>query len=364
MSHSRMTSRPIGRATTRRLALALSTAMALAALGSPGAAAAVETTSAASSPVPPLEGELLAPASAPAEESPVFEGDSLEPVTPEDPSGPEGPDADAPGTPEEPGDEEDPASDGPTATPSPAGADVFSSSFWDGLSEFPYRYNTHRISIVDDPRLGSARKVLRFRVYQSDSGLTSNPRAQIETPYTFDRGEDRYMGFSVRLDSAFPTRLPSGAWVSFGSPAFGPPYAGASPVSLKVQNSSVGSVVRFQRNDTYNHDIPWTGPRVADVRGRWLDFVIRIKLHGDPSIGFVELWMNKGSGWVKQSLHGRSRLYMRTYDSSNNGGTNNSRLALYYRRDIPGPLTLFHGPLRIASASSTAFGAVAPTSYR
>ncbi len=95
-----------------------------------------------------------------------------------------------------------------------------------------------------------------------------------------------------------------------------------------------------------------------------LFLIIRIKLHGDPSIGFVELWMNTGSGWIKQSLHGRSRLYMRTYDSSNNGGTNNSRMGLYYRRDIPGPLTMFHGPLRIASASSTAFAAVAPTSYR
>ena len=348
----------------RRTAVVVAAGISLGALGAPGAARAAET-SAAASPVPALEGEPFAPASVNEGESPVLEGDAHGPGSLEDPSAFEFPDGDGPATlDEQPADGEDPAPGGPTPTPTPAGADVFSSSFWDGLSEFPYRYNTHRISIVDDPRLGSARKVLRFRVYQGDTGVTSNPRAQLETPYTFDRGEDRYFGYSVNLAQDFPTGLPSYGWVTLVEPAYGPPYSGASPFALRVQNQSGTAVVRWQRNASYNHDIPWTGPRVADVRGRWLDFVIRIKLHGDPSIGFVELWMNKGTGWIKQSLHGRSRLYMRTYDSSNNGGTNNSRVLLYYRRDIPGPLTMFHGPLRIASASSTAFAAVAPTSYR
>ena len=80
-------------------------------------------------------------------------------------------------------------------------------------------------------------------------------------------------------------------------------------------------------------------------------------------MGFVELWMNTGSGWHQQKLFGHDRLYMITYDDANDGGPNNSRLSLYYRADIPGPLTLYHGPHRIAAAGAGAFDLVAPRSY-
>lgn len=243
---------------------------------------------------------------------------------------------------------------------------LFASSFANGLTEFPERINRERIAVVDDPVLGRRRKVLRFRVYNGDTAPTANPRAQLETPYDFRPGDDRYMGFSYRFGPAFPTRLPSRAWVTLGSIAYGPPFAGAAPVSIRVQNH-VGSdgraELRWQRNATYEYDIPWAGPRIADVRGRWIDFVIRTRLSRDPRRGFVELWMNTGSGWARQRLHGRRRLHMRTYDDSNGGGPNNSRVSLYYRRDIPGPLTVFHGPVKIARAGPGAFQAVAPRSH-
>lgn len=244
--------------------------------------------------------------------------------------------------------------------------DVFASHFADGFAEFRHQNNPNRIDVVDDPVLGPARKVLRFRVGQGDAGLTENPRAQLETPYDFEHGDDRYIGFSVNLAHDFPTDLPRGGWVTLGSMAYGPPYAGAGPIGLRVQNGAGGrgAELRWQRNDTYDFDIPWTGPRVADVRGRWVDFVVRTRLHDDPDVGFVQLWMNTGSGWEAQKLAGRRRLRMRTYDDSNGRGRNNTRLALYYRRDIPGPLTVFHGPARVASAGAGAFAAVAPSSYR
>ena len=244
-------------------------------------------------------------------------------------------------------------------------ADVFVSRYADGLDEFSHRNNPQRIRVVNDPVLGAVRKVLRFRVGRADAGLTENPRAQLETPYDFEQGDDRYIGFSVNLPRDFPTQLPRGGWVTLGSMAYGPPYAGPGPIALRVQNrvGGGGAELRWQRNDTYDFDIPWTGPRVADTRGRWIDFVVRTKLHEDPEVGFVQLWMNTGSGWRAQSLAGRRRLRMRTYDESNGRGHNNTRLSLYYRKDIPGPLTVFHGPARVASAARGAFSAVAPRSY-
>lgn len=252
-----------------------------------------------------------------------------------------------------------------TATPTLAPSKLlFASSFGNGLEEFTDKIHPERISVVDDPVLGSARKVLKFEVYNSDTGPTDNPRAQIETPYDFAEGDDRYAGFSYYFPSSFPTQLPSQGWVSLGSIAYGPPYEGAGPLSLRVQNEVDGSgaQLRWQRNDTYGNDIPWIGPKLDDVKGQWVDFVIRTKLAADPAEGFVELWMNTGTGWQRQKLSGQDRLHMKTYDSANDGGPNNSRLGLYYRKDIPGPLTLYQGPLRIASAGAGAFDKVAPRS--
>lgn len=242
---------------------------------------------------------------------------------------------------------------------------VFASSFADGLSEFPDKIHPERISVVNDPALGPDRKVLRFEVYNSDTGPTENPRAQIETAYDFEEGDDRFAGFSYYFPDEFPTQLPSQAWISLGSIAYGPPYDGAGPLSIRVQNDGDGdgAELRWQRNDTYDNDIPWTGPKIADIKGRWVDFVFRTKLHRDPDVGFVELWMNTGTGWERQELNGEEHLGMNTYDDSNDGGPNNSRLGLYFRKDISGPLTMYHGPLKIASAGAGAFDMVAPRSY-
>lgn len=250
------------------------------------------------------------------------------------------------------------------AAPARPPATIFSSDFTSGLSDYRYTTHANRIKVVNDPVLGASRKVLRFRVRKADTGPTRNPRAQIETAYNFTHGQDRYFGFSVYFPSGFPTRLPSRSWVALGSQAYGPPYDGAGGMTLRVQETNGRAELRWQRNETYDWDIAWRGPEIEDVRSRWIDFIQRIRLHRNPRVGFVELWMNTGGGWKSQKLKGRNRLYMRTYDSANGGGANNSRLSLYHDRRIRGPLTIYHGPHRIAEAGGGGFDAVAPRSYR
>lgn len=242
---------------------------------------------------------------------------------------------------------------------------LFQADFRDGISEYPYVIHRNRIDVVDDPILGDKRKVLKFEVFNGDTGPTENPRAQLETAYNFEEGDDRYFGLSFFFPRDFPTELPDRGWVTLGEQAYGPPFANAAAVSLRAQNA-VGSdeaELRWQRNDTYDHDIPWVGPKIADLRGKWVDIVQRIRLDDDPDKGFVELWMNTGDGWERQELHGKDRLYMSTYDSAADGGPNNSRLSLYYTDEIEGPLTFYHGAHKIATAGEGAFEAVDPGSY-
>jgi hypothetical protein len=232
---------------------------------------------------------------------------------------------------------------------------LFDGDFKNGLSAWPSIIHKERISVVDDPILGSARKVAKLTVYDGDTGPTENPRAQLEGPAMMNKGGEYWVGWSTLLPSDFPTWLPSNGWLAFES-IYGPPYAGAGPMATRVYNGSSQTEIRYSRSDTYGYDNPW---RTAINRGHWTDFAWHVKLSSDPSVGFVEIYMNTGSGWQQQLLKGQKRLYMKTMDASNNGGANNFRLGNYRLHGMFNVVTLYHASPKIG----TSFDAVAPHSY-
>jgi len=208
---------------------------------------------------------------------------------------------------------------------------------------------------VDDPVLGATRKVAKFTVYDGDVGLTDNPRAQIESPSVLRNGGEYWVGWSTMLPNDFPSALPSGGWITMQS-IYGPPYNGAGPIATRIGNNAGKAMINWNRNGTYGYDYPWwTGLN----KGRWTDFVWHVKLSTDASVGFVEIYQNTGAGWQQQLLKGQKRLYMKTLDSSNNGGSNNFRLNNYRKRYMFNSLTIYHASPKVG----TSFSAVAPGSY-
>lgn len=225
-----------------------------------------------------------------------------------------------------------------------------------GLSAYAHVIHGERISVVDDPVLGDARKVMRFTVQDGDIGPTENPRAQVETPKMLRGGDEFWVGWSTLFPPDWPNRLPSGgaSWITL-SELYGPPYAGAAPVKFGMRSGT--DALTWQRNSNYGWDIPWErGPVQTN---RWYDQVLHVKLSSDPEVGFVELYVNTGGGWQQQTLRGSARLHMRTMDSSNGGGPNYHKLALYRKRGMYPVLTVFHAEHRVG----TSFDAVAPNSY-
>jgi hypothetical protein len=223
------------------------------------------------------------------------------------------------------------------------------------LSPYVHVIHLERISVVNDPVLGARRKVGKFTVYDSDLGPTENPRAQVETRADLTLGTEFWAGWSTLFPSDWPKMLPCGVggWLTFES-VYGPPYEDSSPVHLGMRGCS-GNIV-LQRNVTYGWDVPWEMPI---PRGSWIDFVIHEKLSTDPAVGFVELYVNSGTGWRQQELGGKLRLYMRTLDGSNDAGPNSMRLELYRLRNMFPTLTLYHADHKIGAS----FAAVAPRSY-
>lgn len=224
-----------------------------------------------------------------------------------------------------------------------------------GLDAYAHVIHRERIAVVDDPVLGSRRKVLRFSVRDGDTGPTGDPRAQVETARSYREGDDIWIGWSTLFPDDWPDALPPGGdtWVTLAE-VYGPPYSGAAPVKLGMRSGV--PALSIQRNGTYGWDLPWEQGPIR--KGRWYDVVLHERLSRDPELGFVELWVDVGAGWRQQLLAGRPRLVMQTLPDDTSGPAYSS-LKLYRSRGMYERMTVYHAEHRVG----TSFDAVAPDSY-
>lgn len=182
-----------------------------------------------------------------------------------------------------------------------------------------------------DPRAGS--HCVRFFTQDTDI------KAPLQSPYThinrihpaaalvaddalrlFPEGSDRYIAFSVKVPLEQP-HCPGGVfplWTGGANGFFqlfevqGPPFAGSPPFALDVQQLAGHSYNSFiiQQNATYRFGILWSTRLEYDI---WHDFVIRASMSQDPTIGFLELWLD---GNPQMFANGRPRVYFSTIDGT------------------------------------------------
>ncbi len=238
---------------------------------------------------------------------------------------------------------------------------IFDSDFASrGLAAYAASIHSDRISIVDDPVLGGARKVAKMTVYDSDTGPTKDPRAQLETPRFWDEGEEYYVGLSVMFGASWDWRMCSACWVTFHQ-VYGPPYNAQGPTNLNVKSNNRASEPRmtWERTQPFGFEHPF---EMAIRPRKWYDIVWHEKLSRDPSEGFVELWINAGRGWSRVKLNGHDRLTMATKIKANGSRLdgNSSNIQLYRRRGTTRVATMYFAEHRVG----TSFDAAAPHSYR
>lgn len=226
-----------------------------------------------------------------------------------------------------------------------------------GLSLYPTpgQFHPERISVVDDPALGPARQVLRFDVHDGDTGPTQYYRAQIQSPGDLVDGDDIYVGWSIYLPTDFPViDTAAGDWLVFHE-IYGQPFAGTGPLVMWVKDE----MLRWQRGPEFTNDIPW---QIPIQRGKWIDFVERVKLSANPAVGFVQLWVNTGSGLVAQPL-GPSQVtqfFTNTLSTANATGPQFSSLKLSRSELVAhGVVTLYHGFHKLGTSQA----AVNPRTY-
>jgi hypothetical protein len=133
-----------------------------------------------------------------------------------------------------------------------------------------------------------------------------------------DEGDEQYYGYAVR----FPTGFPLGDWQVVSqwkktAPAGWPELEmDVTPHGMFIGNNygttdGGGSLIG-------NYPI---GPLRTD---RWIRFVVHIKFHSDPSVGFVEVWRGEGSGPMSLVLPKRF-----THTHYGRGSQSHARIGLY-----------------------------------
>lgn len=197
------------------------------------------------------------------------------------------------------------------------------------------------IGEVQDP-LGSGE--ISFEMTVEDGDVypvtpTDNPRAQALSPSLIDPGEEIWLRTKFMLPSDFPSVK---GWMALVS-IYGPPFDGSSPWQIGVH----GSELLWQRNGTYDYDVPW---RMPLVKGRWVEVLLHERFATD---GWVEMWID---GRQVSFPGGAERLSMATRDSSNDGGPNSAKIMQYREAGMFDSATVYFGSLLLGRTRASVKG--------
>lgn len=222
------------------------------------------------------------------------------------------------------------------------------------ISDFPLMQAAPgAITEVADPA-GSSETVLKMKVSDQDVypvTPTQNPRAQLLSPSLFQPGTEYWWHSKFFLPADFPSSVPG--WLTLLEGPYGPPYAGPPPWHIEVS----GSTLQWQRNSTYNWDVPWHMPL---VRNQWVDVLVHGRFGTD---GWIEMWINgqrvtffEPGAYNPNNVASTQRLNMKTMDSSNDGGSNFAVIQSYRKAGMFESVTVYHRPMKIGTTRASVEG--------
>jgi hypothetical protein len=209
------------------------------------------------------------------------------------------------------------------------------------------------ITEAPDPA-GSGKSAFKLTVSDQDVypiTPTENPRAEMLSPSTIVAGDELWWSAKFFLPADFPAWTPN--FVTLLQGPYGRPWDGPPPFHIEVN----GGVLKWQRNSTYNWDIPWQVPL---IRNRWVSVMIHERFASD---GWIEMWVDGqpiaffGSGTYNPSHHAATqRLEMATQDRSNDESTSSIYEMSYRKKGMFPSLTVYQGPLTIGKTRASVEG--------
>ena len=241
----------------------------------------------------------------------------------------------------------------PPPVPSEGGPNLIFSALH--LNDFWLRQSAPgAITEAPDPA-GSGQTVFKLTVDDDDVfpvTPTENPRAEMLSPHTIEAGDEIWWSAKFFLPADFPASTPN--FVTLLQGPYGEPWNGTPPFHIEVN----GSAIKWQRNSTYDWDIPWQMPL---ARNRWVTFLIHERFGSD---GWIELWVDgqpvtffNGNGTLNPNgVAPTQHLAMQTMDRSNNAEPNSIYVMSYRKKGMFPSLTVYQGPLRIGKTRASVSG--------
>jgi hypothetical protein len=209
------------------------------------------------------------------------------------------------------------------------------------------------ITEVPDPA-GSGEGVFKMTVSDSDVypiTPTENPRAEMLSPNTITGGQELWWSTKFFLPAEFPSSTPD--FVTLLQGPYGKPWDGTPPFHIEEN----GGVLKWQRNQTYDWDVPWQMPL---VRNAWVSVMVHERFASD---GWLELWINgqpitffSGDTYNPNDEAPTTRLAMETEDGSNDASPNSIYLQQYRKKGMFSSLTTYEGPLTIGTTREAVGG--------
>jgi Polysaccharide lyase len=231
-----------------------------------------------------------------------------------------------------------------TQAPKPATPSLF-----DGveIDDFPeIQAAPGAITEVADP-LGSGETVLKMTVDDDDVAPitpTENPRAQALSPSLIDPGEEFWLATKFMLPHDFPATVPG--WLALVE-VYGRPFDGPSPWGIGISDDEF----TWQRNGTYDYDIPW---RMPLARERWVHVLLHERFAGD---GWVEMWIDgRKVTFFPGGGKSTERLAMATMDASNHASPNVAKIMNYRQLGMFETVSVYFGALRIGETQASVTG--------
>jgi hypothetical protein len=206
------------------------------------------------------------------------------------------------------------------------------------------------ITEVADPS-GGNEPTLKMTVADDDVAPvtpTDDPRAQLLTPAFVNPGDELWWHARFYMPKDYPADVPG--WQNIIEGPYGLPYGGAPSFSISADEGDF----RFQRNENYDCDIPWSAPI---VRGQWVDVLTHMRFASD---GWVELWIDgqqinffESSSFNPNHEGQTTRLNYRTMDDRNDGGPNFFVIQNYRKKGMFDSTTIYHGPTEIGTTRAS-----------
>lgn len=199
------------------------------------------------------------------------------------------------------------------------------------------------INEVPNPT-GGSEDVFEMTVGDHDElQYSGSPRAELLSPPVISAGDEFWLSTKFLIPTDFPS-VPG--WMSLVS-VYGEPFAGASPWRIGITDNKLG----WQRNDTYNYDVPW---EIPIPKGRWVNITLHERFGSD---GWVEMWVNgtpitffSGGSYNPGKVSPTTRLSMQTMDSSNDGGVNSAKIMQYRQSGMFESASLYFGSLQLGTS--------------